>query len=165
MTQAHSGFRLRPHDSRRERSAALSSYGDCVDLIANPLYRREEVRISRTERGAVDDEWRPDDDERRAAFRAFHGLRNGQTADGLHGDRNRGYDLVDLVERAEPADQAALVEADVMDDDVHAKTFPPLCAVHAIVGTEIVAHDLDPEIVPGLDDPPDRRLVRASHDD
>ena len=35
----------------------------------------------------------------------------------------------------------------------------------AIVGREVVAHDLDAEVAAGVDDAADRRLVRAAHDD
>ena len=37
------------------------------------------------------------------------------------GHRHRADDRVDFVERAQSLDQVALVEADVMDDDVHAE--------------------------------------------
>ena len=40
-----------------------------------------------------------------------------------------------------------------------------LRAGDTVVGREIVAHHLDPEVPSGVDDAPDGRLVRAPHDD
>ena len=52
-----------------------------------------------------------------------------------------------------------------MDDEVHAEPFHPASALDAIVGGQVVTHHLDPEVAPGVDDPPNRRFVRAPHDD
>ena len=52
-----------------------------------------------------------------------------------------------------------------MHDEIDAEVFHPARARDAIVGGKIVAHHLHAEIAPGIDDAPDRRLVRAAHDD
>ena len=45
----------------------------------------------------------------------------------------------------------------------HAEVLHPARARHPIVGREVVAHHLDPEVASGLDDAADRRLVRTPH--
>src|SRR2546430_15467220 len=76
-----------------------------MNVIADLLQRGKQIRVRWTEGGAVDHERRPDNNQRRTAFRALDSLLNRKTADGLHRDRDRGDDLVDLVEGAESADR------------------------------------------------------------
>src|SRR5205823_9714641 len=116
-----------------------------MNVIADLLQRGKQIRVRWTEGGAVDHERRPDNNQRRTAFRALDSLLNRKTADGLHRDRDRGNDLVDLVEGAESADQAALVEADMVDDHVDAKALHPLRGRDAVACADIVSHDVDPE--------------------
>ncbi len=135
------------------------------DVVADPLQRRVQVGVGGLERGAVDHERRADHDERGAVTRALDGLLDRQPADGLHRNRHRAHDIVQLVERAEAGNHAPLVEPDVVHDDVHAQALQPAGVLDAIGRGHVVPHHLDAEVPPGIDHAPDRRLVGAAHDD
>jgi hypothetical protein len=136
-----------------------------MNRIANLFQLVVEIAVGRPECRSINDERRTDDYQRCTASCALNRLIDGQAANGLDRNRDGSDDAIQLVERAEPADHPTLVEADVMDDDIHAEALEPLRALDPVVGAEIVSHHLDVEIAACVDDAADGGLVRAAHDD
>ena len=95
----------------------------------------------------------------------FDRLLDRESADRLHRHVDGRDDRIQFGHRAEALDHAALVEADVVNHDVDAEIRQPLRVGDAVLGAEVVAHHLAVEIAARVDDAPDRRFVRASHDD
>ena len=101
-----------------------------VDAVADQPQRAFEVAAGGLERVGVDRQRRAEHDQRRAVLGRADRLLERQPADGLHGDAHRLHHFAELVERAGHAlaaggDAAALVVADVVDDEVAAEVFEP----------------------------------------
>ena len=107
---------------------------DClsVDLITDEFERCLKIPVGGLEGIRVDGERGAEDDEGGAVFGAAHGLLDGESADGLHGDGNRRDDVAEAVKRAGHAfaargDAAAFVISDVVHDVIAAEIFEALC--------------------------------------
>lgn len=144
--------------------------GPGADAAADFAEGRFDGSVGGAEGIAVDGEGGSDHDERGTVLWALHGLFEREATDCLDGDGDCGDHFAELVERAGHAvagcgDAAAFVVSGVMDDEVAAEVFQFAGSRHHVRAGHVVAHDLDTEIVTGLDDALDGFRVGAGHHD
>ena len=88
------------------------------------------------------DQRRAEDHDLRAQGEGLNRLRHAESADRLHRDIDRGQHVFQVVERAEPGDHVALVEAGVHDDEVDSHVLRLAGAAGLVRAEHDIAHDL-----------------------
>src|SRR5262249_18659940 len=108
---------------------------------------------------------RADHDQLRAELRALRGLVDREAADGLQGDLDGVADLLELVEGRLALLPVALVEPDMVDDDVDAHLLHLLRHRDLVGAQHDVAHDIAVELLGRAHGLADRVFVGLAHDD
>ena len=110
-----------------------------------------------------------ENNQTRSEFGSADRLFHRKTADRLDRNLHRCYDLSQLIERtgiwpSHCREAAAFIVPDMVNDVIAAEVLQPFCGRDPVLGSEIVTHDFQTEILCGLDHRFDRLRMSALHD-